>query len=47
MSGGAALHKKTMISNPDMIDKMTAQSAAVGTENLLNILKNFARVDGD
>ena len=30
-----------------MVDKMTHLSAAVGTENLLNILKNYARVDGD
>ena len=26
---------------------MTHLSAAVGTENLMNILKNYARVDGD
>ena len=30
-----------------MVDKMTSLSTAVGTENLLNILKNYARVDGD
>lgn len=30
-----------------MVDKMTHLSAAVGTENLMNILKNYARVDGD
>lgn len=30
-----------------MVDKMTAQSLAVGTENLLNVLKNYARVKGD
>jgi len=36
-----------MIQNADMVDKMTHLSAAVGTENLLNILKNYARVDGD
>lgn len=47
LSGGAALHKKSMITNADMVDKMTHLSAAVGTENLLNILKNYARVDGD
>lgn len=47
MSGGAALHKKSLIQNAEMVDKMTHLSAAVGTENLLNILKNYARVDGD
>ena len=30
-----------------MVEKMTNLSTAVGTENLLNILKNYARVDGD
>lgn len=36
-----------MIEKADMVDKMTHLSTAVGTENLLNILKNYARVDGD
>mmetsp|Transcript_3934 Transcript_3934/g.4694 ORF Transcript_3934/g.4694 Transcript_3934/m.4694 type:complete len:159 (+) Transcript_3934:767-1243(+) len=30
-----------------MVDKITSLSTAVGTENLLNILKNYSRVDGD
>ena len=30
-----------------MVDKMTSLSTSVGTENLMNILKNYARVDGD
>ena len=30
-----------------MVDKMTHLSTAVGTENLLNILKNYSRVEGD
>ena len=30
-----------------MVDKMTNLSTAVGTENLLNILKNYSRVDKD
>jgi len=46
LAGGAALHKKSLINNADMVDKMTHLSAAVGVENLLNILKNYARVDG-
>lgn len=41
---GATLHKKSMIDNPDMVAKMTDLSGAVGTDNLLNILKNYARV---
>ena len=47
MATGAALHKKSLIQKAEMVDKMTNLSAAVGTENLLNILKNYARVDGD
>ena len=30
-----------------MVEKMTSLSTTVGTENLLNILKNYARVEGD
>jgi len=29
-----------------MIEKMTSQSLAVGAENLMNILKNYSRVEG-
>lgn len=29
-----------------MVEKMTAQSLTVGAENLLNVLKNYARVKG-
>ena len=36
-----------MIQNAEMVDKMTHLSTAVGTENLLNILKNYSRVEGD
>lgn len=32
--------------NADMVEKMTAHSLAVGAENVLNILKNYARVQG-
>lgn len=47
LARGAVLHKKSMISNTEMVDKMTKLSTAVGTENLLNILKNYARVKND
>lgn len=47
LAGGATLHKKSMMQNADMVAKMTSLSTAVGTENLMNILKNYARVDGD
>lgn len=47
MGGGAALHKKSLIDSADMIGKMTSLTTAVGTENLMNILKNYSRVDGD
>ena len=29
-----------------MVEKMTSQSLAVGAENLLNVLKNYARIKG-
>jgi nuclear GTP-binding protein len=43
---GATLHKKSLINNAEMIEKMTSQSLAVGAENLMNILKNYCRVEG-
>lgn len=43
---GATLHKKSLMQNTEMIEKMTSQSLAVGAENVLNILKNYARVKG-
>ena len=32
--------------NADMVEKMTSQSLSVGAENLLNVLKNYARIKG-
>jgi nuclear GTP-binding protein len=46
LSSGTALHKQSMISNSDMVESMLHTSKAIGTENLLNILKNYARVEG-
>lgn len=43
---GATLHKKSLMQNAEMIEKMTSQSLAVGAENLLNVLKNYARIKG-
>ena len=34
------------MNNSEMVNKMTAQSLAVGTENSLNVLKNYARMEG-
>lgn len=47
LATGASLHKKSLIQNSDMVEKMTSLSSAVGTENLMNILKNYARVEGE
>ncbi len=44
---GAALHKKSLINKAEMVNDMTKLSTAVGTENLMNILKNYARIDGE
>lgn len=43
---GTSLHKGSMINNADMINDMIHSSKAVGSENLMNILKNYARVEG-
>lgn len=43
---GAALHKNSMLNNTDLVDSMIHTSKAIGSENLMNILKNYARVEG-
>ena len=43
---GTALHKGSMLNNAGMIENMVNSSKAVGSENLMNILKNYARVEG-
>lgn len=40
---GVTLHKKSLTNNPDLVEKVTHLTGAVGTENLMNILKNYAR----
>lgn len=35
-----------MFDKPGMIESMTSASTAVGTENLMNLLKNYARIEG-
>lgn len=35
-----------MTDNTELIDKMISTSKAIGSENLMNLLKNYARVDG-
>jgi ribosome biogenesis GTPase A len=42
---GTSIHKQSMIDRPDLIDSMAHQSKALGTDNLMNILKNYARID--
>lgn len=46
LSSGTALHKATMLENSGMVEEMLQTSKAIGSENLLNILKNYARVEG-
>jgi ribosome biogenesis GTPase A len=36
-----------MQDNSRIVESMINSSSAVGTENLMNILKNYARVEGD
>lgn len=47
LGNGTSLFKKSMIDKPDMIEQMVSQSTALGTDNLMNILKNYARVEGE
>ena len=35
-----------MTNNSDLVENMLSTSKAVGSDNLLNILKNYARVEG-
>jgi len=44
---GATIHKKSMIDRPELMEQMASQSMALGTENLMNVLKNYARVKGE
>jgi nuclear GTP-binding protein len=46
LSSGTSLHKSSMTDNSGMIEEMLKTSKAVGSENLINILKNYARVEG-
>jgi nuclear GTP-binding protein len=43
LSMGVTLHKKSLTQNPDLVEKVTHLTGAVGTDNLMNILKNYAR----
>jgi nuclear GTP-binding protein len=47
LASGVTLHKKSLVENAALVDKITGLSGAVGTENLLNILKNYARTSKD
>lgn len=44
---GVTLHKKSLTQNTELIEKVTHLTGAVGTENLMNILKNYARTSKD
>lgn len=47
MAMGVTLHKKSLTYNADLVEKVTHLTGAVGTENLMNILKNYARTSSD
>lgn len=46
LSSGTSLHKSSMMDKSSMVEDMLSTSKAIGSENLLNILKNYARVEG-
>ena len=35
-----------MLDKSDLIEKMASQAKALGTDNLMNVLKNYARIEG-
>ena len=41
------MNKQSMIDRADLVEKMASQSKALGTENLMNVLKNYARINGE
>jgi len=45
LSAGTSLHKQSMTNKSDMVEDMLHTSKAIGSENLMNILKNYARVE--
>jgi nuclear GTP-binding protein len=45
LSSGTSLHKQSMTNKSDMVEDMLHTSKAIGSENLMNILKNYARVE--
>lgn len=47
MSGGNTVFKKSLTDRPEMAEKMSQAAIGVGVENLLNILKNYARIEGE
>jgi nuclear GTP-binding protein len=47
MSVGVTLHKKSLTQNTELVDRVIHLTGAVGTENLMNILKNYARTSKD
>lgn len=44
---GVTLHKKSLTQNSELVEKVTHLTGAVGCENLMNILKNYARTSKD
>jgi hypothetical protein len=45
LSCGTSLHKASMTNKAEMVEEMLHTSKAIGSENLMNILKNYARVE--
>lgn len=46
LSANTTIFKKSLSEKSDMVKQMTQSATAIGTDSLMNILKNYARVDG-
>ena len=46
LAGALAIHKHSMNDKSKMIETMISGQKAVGTDNLLQLLKNYSRVEG-
>ncbi len=45
-SKGTALHKHSLLDQKELVESMLKTTKAIGSENLIQLLKNYARVDG-
>lgn len=47
LSAKISLHKKSLNNQKELVDSMLQSSKGIGSDNLLQLLKNYARLDGE